>query len=508
MKNFTFLLMFALVLALCAGCTTIPIEEPPVEYEFTAQEISYSEENAKYSFRMDAEHTRGEFASYYFEAVIDETDRQKCIKATERILSEIENLEVTPEIYIFSTDSYNSIYITENKVYMSQQDWESVDFVTNILLTVFGRCSHYGLAYGYATALCNQFQWTESAEGGFAVPESLKTCDLNLLCFDTSFVSEEDVLAAIQTANAFVDSYLSEYGEKALQQLLSSSDTSQGMEKLNVALREYYGDNGLDFNPSVVRYGYGGISFDYIVESDLAVFYIETGWADENQSLNPLVTENFLHSNYPEIKDFFEINLEQMAQYQALFALDDYNNDLQIVFSNCKNLSQYSFYQKGTHTIYLKNIDSLMHEYIHALTQPDATMESWETEGFARYFSYRYDHYGVAFLNQDYNNAPETAATQYVHEYLDAIDRPIDMAVDYAELENIAVYSRGITDPNRSYLAGSSFIQYLVNQYGEERVIQHIYGSGDALPKTYPELVQDWNTYIDTTYQAYSKYGK
>lgn len=508
MKKLSILILFALILSFCTGCTTIPIEEPTVEYEFTTQEISYSEENAKYSFRMDAEYTQGEFASYYFEAVIDETDRQKCIKATERILSELENLEVTPEIFIFSADSYNSIYITENKVYMSQQDWESVDFVTNILLTVFGRCSHYGLAYGYATALCNQFQWTEGAEGDFVVPETMKACDLNFLCFDTSFVSEEDVLAAIQIANAFADSYISEYGETALQQLLSSSDTSQGMEKLRVALREYYSDNGLDFNPSVVRYGYGGVSFDYIVESDLATFYIGSDWVDEYQDLNPLVTDNFLHSKYAEVKDFFEINLAQMSQYQTLFALEDYNDDLQIIFSNSKNLSQYSFYQKGSHTIYVMNIDSLMHEYIHALTQPDATMESWETEGFARYFSYRYDYYGIAFLNQDYNNTPESAATQYVHEYLEVIDRPIDMAVDYLELENIAVYSRSYTNPNSSYVAGSSFIQYLVNQYGEECVIQHIYGSVDALPKTYPELVQDWNTYIDETYQAYSKYSK
>lgn len=280
------------------------------------------------------------------------------------------------------------------------------------------------------------------------------------------------------------------------------------MEKLNIALREYYSNNGLDFSPSVVRYGYGGVSYDYIVESDLAAFYIKNDWVDENQDLNPLVTENFLHSNYADVKDFFEINLKQMSQYQTLFALDDYNNDLQILFSNIKNLSRYSFYRNDTHTIYLKNVDSLMHEYIHALTQPDGTMESWETEGFSRYFSYRYDRYGIAFLNQDYNNTPESAATQYVHEYLEVIDRPIDIAVDYLELENIAVYSRSFTNPNSSYVAGSSFIQYLVNQYGEECVIQHIYGSGDALPKKYPELVQEWNRFIEETYQAYSKYNK
>lgn len=508
MKKLLMLISFVLIICLFVGCGTVPSEAPPIEYVYTTQEITYYEENTKYSFRMDAEYTQGEFASYYFEPVIKYTERQKCIEATEQILDKLGTLAATPEIYIFAEDTYDSVYITENKIYMSQQDWESVDFVANILLTVFGRRSHYGLAYGYATQLCNQFMWVDGVDGGFVELETSESYDLGLLCFDTAFVSNENALAVARVANGFVDSYISEHGETAVQQLLSASDTSQGMERLSVALREYYTINSLDFSPSVVRYGYGGVSYDYIAESDLAAFYIETDWVDECQGLNPLVTENFLHSNYAEVKYFFEINLEQMSQYQTLFALDDYNNNLKIIFSNNNKLSQYSFYQKGSHTIYVMNIDSLMHEYIHALTQPDTTMESWETEGFARYFSYRYDHYGIAFLNHDYNNTPESAATQYVHEYLEAIDRPIDMAVDYSEVENIAVHSRSYTNPNSSYVAGSSFVQYLVNQYGVECVIQHIYGSGDALPKTYTELVQDWNTYIDETYQAYSKYGK
>lgn len=508
MNKLSILILFAFILSLCAGCTTVLIEESSIAYNYTTQEITYSDENAQYSFRKDVEYTQGKFAGYYFESVIDEAERQQCIKAAERILSVIKNLEITPEIYVFSADTYSGKYIIENKLYTCRQNWESVDFVTDLLLTVFGRCSHYGLAYGYAAALCHQFQWAAGAEENFTLPETVSACDLNLLCFDTSFVSENDALVVTQLASDFVDSYISEHGEASVQLLLSSSGTSQGMEKLNIALREYYSNNGLDFSPSVVRYGYGGVSYDYIVESDLAAFYIKTDWVDENQDLNPLVTENFLHSNYADVKDFFEINLKQMSQYQTLFALDDYNNDLQILFSNIKNLSRYSFYRNDTHTIYLKNVDSLMHEYIHALTQPDGTMESWETEGFARYFSYRYDHYGIAFLNQDYNNTPESAATQYVHEYLEVIGRPIDMAVDYLELENIAVYSRSFTNPNSSYVAGSSFIQYLVNQYGEECVIQHIYGSGDALPKKYPELVQEWNRFIEETYQAYGKYSK
>lgn len=98
------------------------------------------------------------------------------------------------------------------------------------------------------------------------------------------------------------------------------------------------------------------------------------------------------------------------------------------------------------------------------------------------------------------------AESCYIHEYLANINRPIDMAKDYCELENVAVYYFGFTDPNKNYLTGSSFVQYLVKQYGEEAVINSIYGNGDPLPKTYAELVKEWNEFIKTNYSNYSKY--
>ena len=147
-----------------------------------------------------------------------------------------------------------------------------------------------------------------------------------------------------------------------------------------------------------------------------------------------------------------------------------------------------------------------MHEYIHSLTTTNTSMANWKVEGFARYFSYYYDFYGMPFLNQDYNNSPNTPELKYIHEYLAAINRPIDMAKDYRELENVAVYYFGFYDPNKNYLAGSSFVQYLVKQYGEEAVINSIYGNGDPLPKTYAELVKEWKEYIESEYIGYSKY--
>lgn len=482
------------VAALLCGCSAS-------KYEYTLREILYSEKNAQCSFLTDMEHAETKLADYFFDPLIEGSARNDCIEATDKILSQLD-AGVSPEIYVFTEDRYSGINIQDHKLFLSVCDFQSAEYAADVLLAVYGPFTHYGSAYGYASVLCGDS--TQSAE--FSLPDVSDTCDLNLLCFDSAFASEEDIVKVKSIACDFARSYIAANGDAALRQLIADSDTSTGMEVVRRELSAYYELNGAKITPSLVRYGHGGMTFDYIVSSDLAVFYLERDWSDASAEQNPLIYDGFLHKSYADVKRFYEINLKQMEEYRELFALSDYSNDLSIVFSKNGSLSQYSFYQSGTHRLYVKNTDSLMHEYIHALTEPKASMTAWETEGFARYFSYRYDCYGIAFLNQDYNNASDSAATQYVREYMSTLDRPIDMAVDYKELENIAVWSRSYTDPNASYVAGSSFVQYLVELYGERAVIDSIYGSKEPLPKPYAELVRDWNTYIENKYQSYSKY--
>ncbi len=501
-----------LLLFLCGCSNDLDLEQPsknenkPLQYEYTLREVTYSEENARYSFLAEMDFTETTYALYYFDPSVDNDERQVCIETTDKILSRLNNLASLPEIYVFTDSRYNNRNIIDNKLFLSVQNWKSIEYATDVLLTAYGEFSHYGLAYGYANLICKDYHLVNPRDSAFVRPSVSALFDLNLLCFDSAFTSESDVKAVESLACNFVETYVATNGEAALQQLLSASNTTDGQKNVNYNLSCYYQDNGIDYSPTIVRYGYGGVSFDYIVSSDFATFYITSDWIDVNRKYNPLIYDNFLHENYADTKSFFEINLLQMDQYQKLFAMSDYRNDLSVVFSNSTSASQYSFYQSETHMIYVKNVDSLMHEYIHSLTQPEITMNSWEIEGFARYFSYKYDYYGIAYLNNDYNNVPDSEATRYIQEYLATLDRPIDMKVDFGELENIAVWSRSYMNPNSSYVAGSSFLQYLVSQFGEETVIDSIYGDKKPLPKSYEELITDWNVYISNTYQSYSKF--
>ena len=223
--------------------------------------------------------------------------------------------------------------------------------------------------------------------------------------------------------------------------------------------------------------------------------------------LNPLTYDGFLHRNYSEVKEFFEINTSQMGQYQSLFGFDNYNNDLCVYFTNNNQSTRNSYYQPQTHSIYLKNADSLMHEYIHSVTLDKVRRETiWNTEGLARYFSYRYDHYGIAMLNVDYNQDSDSKELQYVREYKENIGRDVDMAVDYREIENIAVFSRDLFDPNKTYVSGSSFVGFLVAQLGEQEAIDLIFSEDGLNGASYREMVSAWIQYIATNYSNYSKY--
>ena len=495
-KNMLIVLVVSLIILL-TSCIQSPYA--PTERNYASSDVIYSEPTAQYAFRLNMDTTETGSAKYFFEESIENKDREACIEATDKVLSNLTFEAVVPEIYVFSNNRYNYKHIGDHKLYCSIQDWKSVEYVTDVLLVVYGESTHYGTAFGYANYLAENFKWN-SYDSKFSNPLVSDTLDLSYLCFNEGFTTSNDVAVAKGIACAFVDAYVNQHGEQMFQQLLSESS------KAIDALATYYKENEINYTPSLVQYGYGGKKYDYLVYSDYGTFYIAKDWVDMSAEYNPLITDGFLHSDYSNTKAFFETNLKQMKQYQNLFKLDSYNHDLDIIFSPQTSASKYSHYQGVIHRIYLYNVDSLMHEYIHSLTMPSNSMASWQAEGFARYFSYYYDFYGIPFLNQDYNNSPNTPELQYIHEYLATINRPIDMAKDYCELENVAVYYFNFTDPNANYLTGSSFVQYLVKQYGEEAVINSIYGNGDPLPKTYAELVKEWNEFIDTNYKNYSRY--
>lgn len=483
------------------------------EHEYELMSITYSEPVEGFSFRRNMEKTQTDYASYYFEPSVSRQERDACIEITDSVISCIDAPQPHLEVVVLKQESYDGVSVSGNRLYLSLRPWNCVDYVAKVLLAGYGEWGNYGLAYGYADYLCKKAGLDKGESGsegqeadGLLQVSASERYDLNLLCFDEKFVSAEDVKASKHNACLFVEDYLSSHSEQEFLELLAASGTVEGVVQAKEALEAFYAKKGVECSLTEIRYQLGGVAFDFGAACEYAHFYIEKDWQDEAWAWNPMVSENFLHEDYGQVREFFECNRQQMRQYQELFGFDSYNNDLPIAFTNSRVLvGRLTSIYLGDHQIRLKVVSSLMHEYIHSVMNGrfDEWDTLWKTEGFARYFSYKYDAYAYDFLNNYWNDE----SIIWVQEYIDFLGRPIDVRTDVPELWDILVHGYGYTDPNSGYESGASFIGYLVDQYGEQAVISYVCSDSEyneEWEKTYDELVQDWNQYIEENYSQYS----
>ena len=462
---------------------------------------------ACYAATKDIEITQYQGTAYAFDPSISLDDRKQCIQATKAILDRILPAE-SIQINIYTTGSYNYTFVDAGTVHTHVQNWESLDYVSTILYSVFGEYCNYGMIYGYANYLLNAIYGTpldflSENWDYFGNPDAL---DVNLLCFRKEFMDADSIASIQKISNTFVKTYIEINGEAAFLALLKSSGDVDAVDAFVQALSAYYASNGINHTPASILYRLGGKSYDYIVKCPYAVMFIEEDWYDANKDLCPYTYDNFLHENYSDTKQFFEINIRQMEQYQELFRRDSYNHDLKVYFTNHSGV-KYSHYNGYRHGIALFNTASFMHEYIHALTFDSYILEPWAVEGFARYFDKKYDYYGVAMCNVDYNNVPETAKFRWLYEYKEKLGRDIDIFTDGLDIDHITTYVYSYDDPNDGdgYTAGASFVGYLISRLGEEKVIEIICKTHDFGEYTYDQLVADWNTFIVENYSNYTK---
>lgn len=514
-----FLLCILLTLASCGYHQAGSVPEFYIsDAVFTTERVTLCEAEdalgAPYALNKELEITEYNGTVYAFEPKVPMADREQCIRETEAILREI-GTDRKIRINIYALGTYDSTFIEEGAVYTYQQNWKSPGYVSALLYGVFGEYCHYGTIFGYANYLCAELYDVpfEVCGDDWTYEGDQNALDLNLLCFRPEFVSGEDIQSVTQISNTFVSEYIETNGSSGLHELLEMSASPNTVNGFNSVLSDFHAANGIGHMPTELLYRLGGRGYDYIVKCEYATMYIEKNWFDANMDLCPYTYEGFLHQCYADTRQFFDINVKQMGQYQSLFGLESYDNDLDIYFSNARG--NRSYYQAAPHAICLQNTGSFTHEYIHALTNKhlgftsDYTIhKGWNSEGMAEYFCHKYDYYGNAMSSVDFNSLPEDRSRfRYVHEYREKLGRDIDMAVDFAELMHIATYAKNYDDPNdgRGYESGASFIGYLISRFGEEKVIEIICKTHDFGEFTYEELVADWQAFIQENYSGYSK---
>ncbi len=480
------------------------------EHIYEKETVLYSEPRGL-SFRKDLEKTRTDYASYYFEAAVSEEERNACIESTDRMLSCIDATLPVFEVVVLEPKESYGVAVTANRLFLPVQQWDLVDYLAKVLLSGYGEWGNYGLAYGYADYIYRKAGLegeginAEEGDGDSFLPMSApELYDLNLLCFEERFSSAEDVEAAKNNACLFVKEYLSSHSEEEFLELLASSGTLEDAAGAGEALEGFYAEKGVECSLSSIRFQYGGLTLDYAAACEYACFHVARDWQDPWWELVSMVSENYLHENYGEVRAFFECSERQMGEYQELFDFDNYDNSLVVRIEESGFTTAAGIYLASEHVVCLRSVVVLMHEYVHSLMfgRFGDWDTKWKVEGVAQYFDYKYSVYMHGHLNE-YLNSGEYLTDEekeWVPKYIDFIGRPINEQTDFQDIEDIWVYYDGLKNPNATYNAGASFMGYLVQQYGEQEAIAYVIsdnGYNGDWDKSYDELVQDWNQYIE-----------
>ncbi len=512
-KRTVLVLLVCIVIALCICVLVYLLSSPWVRINkgsFSEKQVELVEaENAlgaAFGMGKTLEETEWNGNKYAFEPGISLDERRECIQATDKILKKL-GADGVLSVNIYTKEAYDCTFIQENKLYTYLQDWKSPEYVSALLYGVFGEYCNYGLIYGYSNYLCYSLydRSFDVCEDGWQYNGDSNALDLNLLCFQPEFIAEEDIKSVKRISNSFVADYIRRNGEPAFQKFVENSGDLSQVKNCVEVLTSFYSANNINYVPSNILYRLGGSSYDYIVKCEYATMYVEKDWYDANKDISPLTYEGFLHQDYEDTKQFFVINIEQMGKYQEIFALDTYNNDLNIYFTNY--YARDSRYELSKHAISLMNTGSFMHEYIHSLTADCVIPEKWAGEGLARYYGYRYDYYGNAMNDAEAKNLPNSTHYRYFHEFKNNIGRDIEMAKDFEPIQHITTYVYSYNDPNDGggYAPGASFIGYLISKFGEQKTIEIICKTHDFGEYTYDELVVEWQQFIQENYSDYTK---
>ena len=470
--------------------------------------IFYLEETSQ--LQIYGEHTSYDGVNYAFEYTIPTEEREDCVKISSELLNRIGYKEPL-SINVLETKKFgDNTYIADNVLYTYRQDFENVDYAAKIINAVYGKYCNYGLSYGYANYLLNDLGYENGQAAALAELDDKYLYDMNILCFSSAYASEEQVTQIQNFSTSLVNEYIKNYGENSFISLLSKTGDTADIIGASEYLNAIYSACGIDYTSTPVLYTFGGKGNDFVAKSQFAEFYINDSWTD-NATLSTypgnFVDESFLHSDYNEVKTYFETITVDMGKFQEFFDMDEYNNDLTVIFYEGNTDGNVSFYKQSEHKIFLKTITSMMHEYIHSLTLKYAKSELWAVEGFARRYSILYDTCSIDSLNYEYNHPdPTNPELGYIDLYRNYIGRDIDVSVDADILIDFLVQYNQLFDANQSYASGASFIQYLEKQYGVQTAINYACsknGEYAVLDKSQEELEAEW---IDFLNESCAKY--
>ena len=242
-----FITVFCLSFVACTGNNTYTDDLGLV---YKSDVIFYLEETSQ--LQVYGEHTSYDGVNYAFEYTIPMEEREDCVKITSKLLNRIGYKEPL-SINVLETKKFgDNTYIADNVLYTYRQDFENVDYAAKIINVICGRYCNYGLSYGYANYLLKDLDYESIQTATLTDFDDKYLYDINVLCFNNAYTSEEQVSRVKTFSTSLVNEYVKNHGEDAFISLLSKTGDTADINGASKALNSIYSACAIDYKSTPI----------------------------------------------------------------------------------------------------------------------------------------------------------------------------------------------------------------------------------------------------------------
>ena len=506
MKKTTALLVFVFMTVLfLAGCygskqpdaaeqpTEQPTEEAPEKHiEFTTEHLRIIEPEAFGPVINDNMH-KTELEGVVYWVPKDLPEGEELVKKQAELMAFLggKGFETAgATVYIIKNGSVYS----ESDNTAAHMDPESVGTAAAIRATLGALMGDYTNA-GYLYALAESIAAEMGAEPTAAAEPNVKVFQnypvlLNLTA--PCFMEEYNAAFKVEACRAL-----------AVKLLEKMDDPYSGEAGFLGLLKEYAGENGIEFTPTAVKYAYNGKTCPVkILTSDLKINistdYVRVTPLDyPNSTYDPLFDADRMMLWFDEV-DSFTIRLRELFGIDTWGHLDVSFTD---TYANGAETGGVFYYYGTKRCIYAREFDSLKHEYVHylySIANEGEYGDTWRNEVLAYWYG-REDEYEYYEYKASLNGA--------YREYWEAvIGEEYDSIEDYDKFSDITAAMIMLNDGRNGLRfslmkdlgggrAKQSFAGYFIKAYGEETFIACMLDpskSEELIGKSPEEAVEDW----------------
>lgn len=467
--------------------------------------------------------------TYYFLKAVKSDVREDIISKTEAALTVLQSFGAEDAAYtIHIVKGAYEPRVEGTTLYIGTACYSSTAYVTGTVEMCFGEKLPYGLLYGVSCEAAEALGWDvgeylplEDALNAMTGDDRIYL-DLNYACFIPPYADDAMQVNVHAVARAFVDfltceektSLLTAYTDEAFadarNRFLAANGHApyDGSELMGVTF--YGGGDGS------VRLRWNTVNAQYVLDDDFEDFDREL--LDDSPFNGDYANLRSCVLHCEEILRYLQADLAPLAVREAPTIWLETSSS--VYRSGYNRIIAVAYYESGKNLIHLGTVDSLAHEYCHAMLDANSA-ELVIEEALVYYycnillpdrlnpmFTYMADAVAA-------NDNPEFAVfierlSMHLGRPVNLYDREDQLAIDDAQLVQSGMANRRTlfidTMDNKhsgfDTAARYSFMHYLIDQYGRDAVIRSV-AENDPLQLggvSWEALADRWSEHLNRVY--------